>query len=208
MPYDYQPSHSKTRGSSRNSSDVILEIGRPGKETRQFPAVIRNLRAGLVSLEVTYKRDLKEWEDLKGQARPPVHTSQRERGTRQLPRGRWFGSATSPEAGTKACLAFDLALGRPTAAAQKVLNKHIPVRERDIQELWERWDQARQPDSQRTAVSFRLGLVGVTLLLCGLFMNTGGAEPHPLLALTFWLMGTLGVLGQILLLWKGIKNSI
>ncbi len=207
MPYDYQPSHSKTRGSSRNTSEVILEIGRPGKETRQFPAVIRNLRAGLVSLEVTYKRDLKEWEDLKGRRGrlciPANGNGEPGNFPGKVVRVRHYARGRN-----KGLFSLDLALGRPTAAAQKVLNKHIPVRERDIQELWERWDQARQPDSQRTAVSFRLGLVGVTLLLCGLFMNTGGAEPHPLLALTFWLMGTLGVLGQILLLWKGIKNSI
>ncbi len=206
MPLDYQHSHSKTSGSSRHSSDVILEIGRPGKETRQFPAVIRNLRAGLVSLEVTNPRDLKEWKGLKGQGGrlciPANEGGEPGNFPGKVVRVRHFARGRD-----KGLLSLDLVLGRPTAAAQELLNEHIPGHQPDIQGLWERWDQARQPDSQRAAVSIRLGLVGVTLLLCGLFINTVGAMPHPLLALTFCLTGTLGVLGQILLLWKGMKNS-
>src|SRR5208337_1712453 len=107
----------------------------------------------------------------------------------------------------KGLLSLDLLLDQHTAAAQKLLNEHLPNRPRDIQGLWERWDQARQPSAQRAALPTRLGLVGVTLLFCGLIMHTGGAGPHQLFAWMCWLIGTLGVLGQILLLWRGMKDS-
>ena len=206
MPLDYQHSHSKTSGSSRHSSDVILEIGRPGKETRQFPAVIRNLRAGLVSLEVTNPRDLKEWKGLKGQGGrlyiPANGGGEPGNFPGKVVRVRHFARGRD-----KGLLSLDLILEQPTAAAQKLLNEHIPNRPRDIQGLWERWDQARQPSAQRVALPIRLGFVGVTLLFCGLIMHPGGAGPHQLFAWIFWLMGTLGVLGQILLLWRGVKDS-
>jgi hypothetical protein len=206
MSFDDQPNHSKTRGSSQDPSDVILQIGRPGKATLQFPAVIRNLMAGVASLEVINPLALMEWEDLKGQGGrlrvlangngEPINFPGKVVRVRHFAQGRDQG-----------LLSLDLVLDQPTAAAQKLLNEHITNRPRDIQELWERWDQARQPYSLPRALSTRLGFVGVTLLFCGLIMHAGEAGPHQLLAWMFWLMGTLGVLGQILLLWRGIKDS-
>ena len=195
MSFDGQHNHSKTRGSSRDPSDVILQIGRPGNATRQFPAVIRNLTAGVASLEVDQPAGLNGMGGLsRGRA---AACASWPKGTGNLPtsRGRWFGSATSPGAGTKGMLSLDLVLDQPTAAAQKLLNEHIPNRPRDIQELWERWDQARQPSAQRVALPTRLGFVGVTLLFCGLIMHTGGAGPHQLFAWMFWLIGYPGGIG-------------
>jgi hypothetical protein len=206
MPFDYQHNHSKAGGSSRDSSGVILEISRPGKETQQFPAVIRNLRAGVVSLEVENPLASKEWEDLKGKGGRLCVPANGGGEPGNFP-GKVVAVRHFSQGRDKGLLNLDLVLGRPTAAAQKIINGHIPFHHRDMQGLWERWDQVRQPSSQRAALPIRLGLVGVTLLLCGIIMNTGGAEHHPLIAWTFWLMGTLGVLGQILLLWKGMKNS-
>jgi hypothetical protein len=206
MSFDDQHNHPKTRGSSRDPSDVILQIGRPGKATRQFPAVIRNLTAGVASLEVINPLALMEWEDLKGQGGrlrvlangngEPIDFPGKVVRVRHFARGR-----------DKGLLSLDLVLEQSTAAAQKLLTEHIPNRPRDIQGLWERWDQAQQTSAQRVALPTRLGFVGVTLLFCGLIMRTGGAGPHQLLAWMFWLMGTLGVLGQILLLWRSIKGS-
>jgi len=206
MSVDDQHNLAKTRRSSRNPSEVILQIGRPGKATRQFPAVIRNLTAGVASLEVSSPLALMEWEDLKGQGGrlrvrangngEPINFPGKVVRVRHFARGR-----------DKGLLSLDLILEQPTAAAQKLLNEHIPNRPRDIQGLWERWDQARQPSAQRVALPIRLGFVGVTLLFCGLIMHPGGAGPHQLFAWIFWLMGTLGVLGQILLLWRGVKDS-
>jgi len=173
----------------------------------QFPAVIRNLMAGVASLEVINPLALMEWEDLKGQGgRLRVPANDGNGGPINFPgkvvRVRHFARGRD-----KGLLSLDLVLDQPTAAAQKLLKEHISNRPRDIHELWERWDQARQPSTQRAALPTRLGFVGVTLLFCGLIMHTGGAGPHQLFAWMFWLMGTLGVLGQILLLWRGIKNS-
>jgi hypothetical protein len=185
---------------------VILQIGPPGKTTRQFPAVIRNLQAGVASLEVINPLALMEWKDLKGQGGrlrmpangngEPVNFPGKVVRVRHFARGR-----------DKGLLSLDLVLDQSTAAAQKLLNEHIPNRPRDIQGLWERWDQARQPSAQRAAIPTLLGFVGVTLLFCGLIMHTGGPGPHQLFAWMFWLIGTLGVLGQILLLWRGIRGS-
>jgi len=206
MSFDDQHNQSKTRGSSRDPSNVILQIGRPGKAMLQFPAVIRNLMAGVASLEVINPLALMEWEDLKGQGGrlrvpatgkgEPVNFPGKVIRVRHFARGR-----------DKGLLSLDPVLDQPTAASQKLLNEHIPNRPRDIQGLWERWDQTRQPSAPRAALPTLLGFVWVTLLFCGLIMHSGGAGPHPLIAWMFWIMGTLGVLGQILLLWRDVKGS-
>ncbi|MGO9620764.1 MAG: hypothetical protein ACLPT6_05095 [Desulfobaccales bacterium] len=206
MSFDGQHNHSKIRGSSRGPSDVLLQIGPSGKPTRQFPAVIRNLRAGVASLEVSNPLALMEWEDLNGQGgrlRVPANVN----GEPVNFPGKVVRVRHCARSRDKGLLSIDLVLDQPTAAAQKLLNEHIPNCPRDIQGLWERWDQARQPSAQRAALPTRLGFAGVTLLFCGLIMHTGRAGSHPLIAWIFWLMGTLGVVGQILLLWKGIKDS-
>jgi hypothetical protein len=142
MSFDDQHNHSKIRGSSRDPSDVLLQIGPSGKTTRQFSAVIRNLRAGVASLEVINPLASMKWEDLNGQGSrlrvpanvngEPVNFPGKVVRVRHFARGR-----------DKGLLSIDLVLDQPTAAAQKLLNEHIPKRPRDIQGLWERWDQAR-----------------------------------------------------------------
>ncbi len=206
MSFDDQHNHSQTRGSSRDPSDVILQISRPGKATRQFAAVIRNLTAGVASLEVTDPLAILEWEDLKGQSGRLRVLANGNGKLINFPgkvvRVRCFARGRG-----KGFLSLDLLLDQHTAAAQKLLSEHLPNRPRDIQGLWERWDQARQPSAQRAALPTRLGLVGVTLFFCGLIMHTRGAGPHQLFAWMCWLIGTLGILGQILLLWRGMKDS-
>ncbi len=47
---------------------MILQIDRPGEETPlQFPAVVRNLAAGVATLEVNNPWTILDWETLKGQ---------------------------------------------------------------------------------------------------------------------------------------------
>jgi hypothetical protein len=149
---------------------------------------------------------LREWKDLKGQGgrlRVPANgNGEPVNFPGKVVRVRHFTRGLD-----KGLLSLDLVLDQSTAAAQKLLNEHIPNRPRDIQGLWERWDQARQPSAQWAALPTLLGFVGVTLLFCGLIMHTGGPGPCQLFAWMFWLIGTLGVLGQILLLWRGIRGS-
>src|SRR5208337_2736382 len=143
MSFDDQQNHSQTRGSSRDPSDVILQISRPGKATLQFAAVIRNLTAGVASLEVSSPLALMEWEDFKGQG---GRLRVLDHGNGELinfpgkvVRVRYFARGRD-----KGLLSLDLLLDQHTAAAQKLLNEHLPNRPRDIQGWWERWDQARQ----------------------------------------------------------------
>ncbi len=202
MSFNDQPNRSQTRGSCRDHPDVTLQIGRPGKETLQFPALIRNLTAGRVSLEVVNPLAIMKWEDLKGQGgrlRVPANGN----GDQVDFLGKVVRVNHFSRGRGKGLLSLDLALGHPTPAAQKLLNDHIPHRPRDTHGLWERWDQSRLPAAQRVvAIPARVGFVGLTLLICGLILHSGGAGVHPLLAWSFWVMGTLAVLGQILLLCK------
>jgi hypothetical protein len=206
MAFNDQENHSRTQGSSRNPADVILQICPPGKTMRQLAAVIRNLTAGVASLEVISPLALTEWEGFKGQGGRLRVLDNETGGLINFPgkvvQVRYFSRVRD-----KRLLGLDLLLDQHSAAAQKVLNEYLPNRPRDIQELWERWDQARQPSAPRTGLTTHLGFVGVTMLFCGLILHTGGGEPHPLLGWMCWLIGTLGVLGQILLLWRGIKDS-
>ena len=54
--------------SRASKSAMILQIDRPGDEAPlQFPAVIRNLAAGVATLEVNNPWTILNWETLKGQ---------------------------------------------------------------------------------------------------------------------------------------------
>ncbi len=206
MSFDGQHNHSPTIGSSRDPSDVILQISRPGNATRQFTVVIRNLTAGVASLEVTNPLALLEWEDFKDQS-GRLRVLAKENGELTNFPGKVVRVRCFARGRNRGYLSLDLLLDQHTATAQKLLNEHLPNRPRDIQELWERWDQAQQPAAPRAALPTRLGFIGVTLLFCCLITHAGGSGPHQLFAWMCWLLGTLGVLGQILLLWRGMKDS-
>ncbi len=205
MSLDACRDYANTRKSSRDPSDVILQINRPGQAMLQFPAVIRNLTGEVVSLQVVNPWTLVQWDSLHGlEGRLRLLTN----GTGELinfpgkvAMVRYFPGRD------KGVLNLGLALDQLTPAAWRVLNEHIPNRPRDIQLLWERWEQAQKPPSEGAAVPTRLGFAGLTIIFCGLIMQTHAAGTPHLLSLMYWLIGTLGILGQTMLLWKGIRTS-
>lgn len=197
--------NAKTRRSSRGPSDVILQINRPGQAMLQFPAVIRNLTSEAVNLQVINPWTQVQWDSLHGlEARLRLLTN----GTGELINfpGKVVMVRHFPGR-DKGVLNLGLALDQLTPAAWRVLNEHLPNRPRDIQLLWERWEQARKPPSEGTTVPTRLGFAGLTIIFCGLIMQTHAAGPPKLLSLMYWLVGTLGILGQTVLLWRGIKAA-
>jgi len=185
---------------------LILQIGNPmdGIPLR-FPAVVRNLVEGVVTMEVEDPWTTLNWETLKGRT-GSLHLLSDTGLVTELQ-----GSVTSA---TYTVLDQDhgqlhlgLKLADP-AAAKMLLFEHLPYITADIKSLWGRWDQARQaPEPAAFSFSTRIGLVALILLLSGVALQLMWPKPCKLLGWLLWLFGTLLIGGQTLHFWRSRRAS-
>ncbi len=153
---------------------MILQIDRPGNETPlQFPAVIRNLAAGVATLEVNNPWTIMNWETLKGQGgRLRLLTEAGKvtdlRATINWARYRVQGQDSGD-------LNLSLQLNDPDPAAQKLLSEYIPHTTKDIRDFWNEWDQAPVSRAPKTSRVIKIVLVALALLLTGLALQLSGA---------------------------------
>ncbi len=202
------PSESFMAPKSRAAkSAVILWIERPGEEApMQFPAVIRNLVNGVVTMEVNNPWTILNWETLKGQ-----------RGGLRLLGGigevtdlqgniNWARYSVQGQDSGKLTLCLEITNLDPSS--RKLLAEYIPYNAMDIKGFWDQWDQAQGSQSAKLSqLASKMNLAALGLLLAGLALSYGGTLEFKIFGLLLWCGGTLLIAWQALHLWKNRKAS-
>ena len=204
MPDDGQPENwSRTP----ESAVMVLQIDRRGDEqSLQFSAMIRNLGAGLATLEVTNPWTVMDWETLKGRKGCLRLLSPETGESTEIP-GTVTWARYTVQDQENGHLNLGLELADPDQLAQKLLFEHITHSSADIKGLWYRWDRARQ-SPQSGPLSIKMGFAATALLLGALAMQFAGPKGFKLFGWVLWFCGTLVVANQALRFWKDRKASL
>jgi hypothetical protein len=186
------------------ASALILQIDRSIEGSPQcFPAIVRNLVDGVVTLEINNLWAFPNWETLKGRGGCLKLHSGNGGVTDLQGTVTWSGyTALDLDRGQ---LHLGLKLADPSSA-QKLLSSYLPHITEDIKSLWERWDQAREAP-EPAALSAKTSFAAMSLLTSGLALQLVWPQPYKLFAWVLWLFGTLLVGGQTLHFWKCHKAS-
>lgn len=203
MPAEGRP---ETCSKSPESSVMVLHIDRRGEELPlQFAAVIRNLGAGLATLEVTNPWTVMNWETLKGR-KGCLRLQSSETGKSADIRGTvtWARYTTQEEGGS--LLSLGLALADPNRLARKLLFEHITHTTEDIKGLWNRWEEVRQSSHTRT-LSTKIGVGATALLFGALAIQLVAPQGFKIFGWVLWFFGTLLVANQTLRFWKNRHAS-
>ncbi len=197
----------QTRNRASRSSTLMIEIERPGNEaTLQFPAVIRNLATGVVTLEVKNPWSIMNWDTLKGQkAHLRLLSAETEEITEIGGTISWARYTVQDQGHGRLGLALKLA--NANSAEQKLLYDYMPQTTDDIKGLWEKWEEAQQtvePESMAAKLTF---FAALALLLVGLALQLAGGQSLKIFGWVLWFCGTLVVAGQTLRLWKSRRAS-
>ena len=184
---------------------VMLQIQRPGDDSPlKFPGVVRNLAAGVATLEVNNPWTILNWESLKKQpGRLQLLSEAREtveiQGTVTWARYMVLDQSNGQ-------LTLGLKLANPDAAAQQLLKDHILHSSEDIKSLWDRLDQARKTPEPE-AISTRIAFVAVLLFSGVVALNLAQSGPYKFFSWVLWLGGALVVAKQTLQFWKTVKAT-
>jgi hypothetical protein len=163
------------RSRTHEPAVMILEIdGRGDEQSLQFSAVIRNLGAGLATLEVTNPWTIMNWETLKGR-KGALRLLSPETGKSTNIQGTVMWARYTVRDQENGQLNLGLQLADPDQLAQKLLFEHITHTSDDIKGLWNRWDQARQ-SSHLSQLSIKIGLTAMALLLGALALQLAGPK--------------------------------
>ncbi len=164
---------------SRASKAMILQIDRPGEGAPlQFQAVIRNLVAGVATLEVNNPWTVLNWETLKGQGGRLRLLAETGEVTDLQGIFNWARYCVQgPESGN---LNLSLQLTKPDPAAQKLLAEFIPHTSKDIKGFWNQWDQVQVSRGPKTTPVTKIVLAALALLVTGLALHLSGATTQRL----------------------------
>jgi hypothetical protein len=151
---------------------MILQIDRPGEEAPlQFPAVIRNLVAGVATLEVNNPWTILNWETLKGQEGRLRLLNETGKATDLRATINWARyRVQGQESGD---LSLSLRLTDSDPAAQKLLSAYIPHTSKDIKGFWNEWDQALGSRPKTPPVT-KIVVAALALLLTALALHLSG----------------------------------
>jgi hypothetical protein len=163
----------ETEMETSQSSGMVLEIDGAGAGPLQFPATVRNFAADLVTLEVH-----EYW----GEAMGPSLVGRG--GSLHLTPAGSDSSLSIPGTVTwarddngSAPLILGLKLDRSVLTAPRALEALLPQKPRDIQGLWERWDQTKgKPVSKAAFTPMQHYLAGLGLLVGGLTLQLHGGK--------------------------------
>lgn len=167
--------------SSASKSAMILQIDRPGEGTPlQFPAVVRNLVAGVATLEVHNPWTILNWETLKGQEGRLRLLSETGEVTNLRAIINWARyNVQGQDSGN---LNLSLQLIDPDLATQKLLSEFIPHSTKDIKGFWERWDETQgNKIPKKPPLPTKFILAALLLLLTGLALQLTGTMSIKLL---------------------------
>lgn len=187
-------------------SAMILQIDRPDEPAPlQFPALIRNLVAGVATLEVMNPWTILNWENLKGQSgclRLLNQTGEITdlRGTITWAKYRIL----SQDSGN---LSLNLELTDPDPIVQRQLIDCIPHPAKDVKGFWDRWDQAQAQPPKPSLIPTKLVCAALALLLSGLVLQLTGATGFILVGWALWGIGTTMVAYQALRFWRSRNAS-
>ena len=151
---------------------MILQIDRPGEEAPlRFPAVIRNLAAGIATLEVHNPWTILDWETLKGRKgclRLLTETGKVTdlRATVNWARYRVRGHESGD-------LSLSLQLIDADPAAQQLLSTYILHTSDDIKGFWSQYDQAQASRPKKPPIT-GIVVAALVLLLAAVVLQLSG----------------------------------
>jgi hypothetical protein len=151
---------------------MILQIDR--QETPlQFPAVIRNLAAGVVTLEVNNPWTILDWETLKGQEGRLRLLTEAGKVTDLRATINWARYCVQGQ--DSGNLNLSLQLTDSGLASQKLLSEYIAHTSNDIKGFWNQYDQAQVRQITKMPLVTKIALATLALLLTGLALQLSGA---------------------------------
>jgi hypothetical protein len=190
-----------------DSSTLILQIDRPGGgPALQFPAMVRNIAGGVITLEVNNPWTVVNWETLKDQG-GCLRLSSSETGESIEVGGAITWVKYTVKDQENSLLNLRLKLTKPDPATLKLISGYIPRISGDIKEFWDRWEQVQQiskPEKSSNTTGFVLAAI---LLVGGLACQLMEPKGYQVFGWVLWLFGTLVVAGQTLRFWKSRKAS-
>jgi hypothetical protein len=184
---------------NQDSPYIILEIIGTDEDTiLRVPVVVRNLTAGVVTLEAIYPQNAAGWENLNGYK---GNLRLRFKGGEEPLEIKGNLTWTKFSGEDERQLTLGLELAKPTLTAKKVLGDLMPNTAQDLKGLWDRWDHAYSA-SNRTGTDRWLYLVGLILLFGGVGLQLGNTT-YQMVGWVLWFFGSLAVAGKSLYcLWQ------
>jgi len=179
---------------------VYLEIERSEGKPMEFPVTVRNFTRDLVTLEVEGSWGGEVGPDLVGRC-CSLHLAPAgsERSLDLRGSVTWTRDAGDEEEH----FTLGLKLIQPPRLAERLLEDRLPPRPRDIQGLWERWDQARAaPITMEDGLSsLEHFLAGLGLLVGGLTLQLQGGKAMKTFGDAWCLYGFAVMAGTALWCW-------
>ncbi len=194
---DYQPA--RAQENSGNGTTLLEIRGREGEVPHPFPVIVQNLSAGVVTLEVGQPLKGVDWDNLTGRL-----------STLRLP-----AVGRAPQAKMEGTVSWvrhvedgesRLVLGLELADSQK--NSAATLRApRDLKVFWDRWDKIQV--KPRILTEHRIYIIGLLLMLAGMFLLFPDIQPLKLTGFFLGLSGCLVISARILwsIFGPGLKSS-
>ncbi len=193
-------SQSESFTRARELSPMILQIdSREDERPLQFPAVIRNLGGGLVTLEITNPWTIMDWKTLKGR-KGSLHLVSADAEESAEIRGTVIWAKYLVQDQANGHLNLGLKLADPDQSSRQLLFDRITHSPNDIKGLWNRWEQVRGSSGER--LSTRNCFIAVGLLMSALALQMVGPPEFKIVGWLLWLLGTVLLANQTLRFWR------
>jgi hypothetical protein len=195
----------QSQTTASESPAMILQIARPDNAPPlQFPAVVRNLAGGVVTLEVNNPWTILDWDALKGKEACLRLVSADGEVNDQKGTVAWARYSVQDQLGGK--LHLGLKLVEFNLATHKSISGQIEHTSKDIVGLWDRWEEARQTASESPPYNPKIVLGALVLLLGGLGLQFAAVKGVKFFGWLLWFLGTLAIATQTLRYWKSRKT--
>jgi len=182
---------------------IVLEVrSLNGEPPRLFPATIRNLAQGVVTVEIDQPGDRLDWEDLPAQTLH-LHLMPETAGEPVSIPGK-VSWVENPGEAQRPSLCLGLELAGPPAPVQISPEEQTRNNPKDLELLWHQWDQL---NNSRTPLlgECKFYLIGLGLLAEGLSLQL---LRRPLLGFVVTFLGLLTIGGKGLhSLWRKIQGA-
>jgi hypothetical protein len=95
-------------------------------------------------------------------------------------------------------LSLGLHLVQPSEEALNLVRTLITSPAKDVQGLWEKYDQHRHGGEDQPTLMHHFYIAGLVLLLGGVGLQLLSPPPYKIFGWGLWLLGTLGIAGKIM----------
>jgi len=191
--------HEEEELDSPNNLGIFLEVERPGEKPMELPVQVRNFTRDLVTLEVQGCCGGEVGSSLVGRCCNLHLVPAGSDRALDLPAAvTWIRDAEAEEDH----LTLGLKLTQSSRITERLLGEYLAPRHRDLQGLWERWEQARAaPVSEEALSPMEHFLAGMGLLVGGLTLQLHGGKALKIFGLAWCLYGGVVIGGTILWHW-------